>query len=277
LSAVLVAIGLRPGGRGVQDGDLSLVVDQGQVVDILAPAQVAVRVEGTLKNPADDPVTVSAASLGGFAQPLSVTVPAHGSAPVTLTLQVSCDTKTQPPPSMATTLTVSAGGWCDPDRDGARRADRRAVPAGRRVPATGVRLVTRGERLLTSWRRPSAPVSGRAGSRPGGRTGRHRAPTEADVTFIQVIDYHTSKADEMKALGDEWETASADRQTTARVIVVQDREDRTHYQNIVFFDSYETAMANSDLPETNEFAKRMMDLVDGPTTFLNLDVIEDRG
>jgi len=97
------------------------------------------------------------------------------------------------------------------------------------------------------------------------------------VTFIQVIDYHTSHEDEMRALGDEWERASGDRQSTNRVIVVRDRDDQTHYQNIVFFDSYESAMENSNLPETTEFAKRMMELVDGQTIFLNLDVIEDRG
>lgn len=97
------------------------------------------------------------------------------------------------------------------------------------------------------------------------------------MTFIQIIDYHTTHEDEMRALGDEWEKASADRQSTNRVIVVRDREDRTHYQNIVFFDSYESAMENSSLPETDEFAKRMMELVDGETRFLNLDVIDDRG
>ena len=97
------------------------------------------------------------------------------------------------------------------------------------------------------------------------------------MTFIQVIDYHTSHEDEMRALGDEWEKAAGDRQSTNRVIVVRDRDDQTHYQNIVFFESYESAMENSNLPETNEFAKRMMELVSGETRFLNLDVIDDRG
>jgi hypothetical protein len=97
------------------------------------------------------------------------------------------------------------------------------------------------------------------------------------MAFIQIIDYRTSHEDEMRALGDEWERAAADRQSTNRVIVVRDRDDPTHFQNIVFFDSYESAMENSNLPETNEFAKRMMELVSGETRFLNLDVIDDRG
>jgi hypothetical protein len=35
-------------------------------------------------------------------------------------------------------------------------------------------------------------------------------------------------------------------------------------------------MENSNLPVTQEFAKRMMALCDGPPTFYNLDVVEDR-
>jgi hypothetical protein len=37
------------------------------------------------------------------------------------------------------------------------------------------------------------------------------------------------------------------------------------------------AMENSDLPITQEFSAKMMALGDGPPTFHNLDVIEDRG
>jgi hypothetical protein len=44
----------------------------------------------------------------------------------------------------------------------------------------------------------------------------------------------------------------------------------------VFFDSYESAMENSNLPVTQEFAQRMMALSDGPPSFFNLDVVEDR-
>lgn len=44
----------------------------------------------------------------------------------------------------------------------------------------------------------------------------------------------------------------------------------------MFFDSYDDAMANSDMPTTQEFAQKMMGLADGPPTFYNLDVVEDR-
>ena len=45
---------------------------------------------------------------------------------------------------------------------------------------------------------------------------------------------------------------------------------------MVFFDSYESAMENSNLPETTEFAEKQMLLIDGPPTFYDLDVIQER-
>jgi hypothetical protein len=42
---------------------------------------------------------------------------------------------------------------------------------------------------------------------------------------------------------------------------------------IVEFDSYESAMRNSQLPETQEFAGRIAALADSPPAFQNLDVI----
>ena len=45
---------------------------------------------------------------------------------------------------------------------------------------------------------------------------------------------------------------------------------------MVFFDSYESAMANSELPETQASSEVFADLADGPTVFRDLDIIEDR-
>ena len=45
---------------------------------------------------------------------------------------------------------------------------------------------------------------------------------------------------------------------------------------MVFFDSYESAMENSALPETGDFATRMMALCDRPPVFHDLEVIDDR-
>jgi hypothetical protein len=94
--------------------------------------------------------------------------------------------------------------------------------------------------------------------------------------FIQIIEYRTSKADEMEALGQEWEAQASDERTTQRVLVCQDRDDPERFFNVVFFESYEEAMKNSELPATQELSGKMAGLVDGAPTFYNLDVIADR-
>lgn len=94
--------------------------------------------------------------------------------------------------------------------------------------------------------------------------------------FVQIIEYRTSKVDELKRIGEEWEAAAgADRKASRRVLC-RDRDSQDRYFNIVFFDSYEEAMKNSSLPVTQEFSKKMMALADGEPTFYNLDVVEDR-
>ena len=94
--------------------------------------------------------------------------------------------------------------------------------------------------------------------------------------FVQIIDFHSSKADEIRALADEWERATEGRQKTRKRVLCEDREHRGHYLTMVFFDSYEDAMANSALPETDAFSKKMAILTEGAPTFLDLDVVEDR-
>jgi hypothetical protein len=45
---------------------------------------------------------------------------------------------------------------------------------------------------------------------------------------------------------------------------------------MIEFPSYEAAMRNNDLPETQQISEEMMKLADGDATFRNLDVIEQR-
>ncbi|MDR7086090.1 hypothetical protein J2X11_000929 [Aeromicrobium panaciterrae] len=96
------------------------------------------------------------------------------------------------------------------------------------------------------------------------------------MTFIQIIEGHTTRGDEIEAAAAELEAATAGRFTAIRSIRTQDRDDPTKFMTIVFFDSFESAMENSDLPETGEFAAKMAQLVDGPPTFHNLDVVVDK-
>lgn len=94
--------------------------------------------------------------------------------------------------------------------------------------------------------------------------------------FVQIIEYRTSRAEEMQKIGEEWEQAAAADSKARRRILCQDRDEPGRYFNIVLFDSQEEAMANSDLPVTGEFAAKMMALADGAPKFYNLDVVEDR-
>jgi hypothetical protein len=96
------------------------------------------------------------------------------------------------------------------------------------------------------------------------------------MAFIQIIQFRTSKIDEMRAVGDEWEAAIADDRTAGRRVMCRDRDDAGSYCNIVFFDSYEAAMENSKNPVTDEFSAKMAALCDEPPRFYNLDVLEDR-
>ena len=95
------------------------------------------------------------------------------------------------------------------------------------------------------------------------------------MAFVQIIEFETSKFDEMQTMGDDWEAAAGEGRRATRRILCQDRDNPNRYCNIVFFDSYEAAMENSNLPATQEFAQKMMALTDGPATFHNLDVVQD--
>jgi len=93
--------------------------------------------------------------------------------------------------------------------------------------------------------------------------------------FVQIIEYQTSQIDEMRKVGEEWMEAVGDDSRARRRVMCADRDNPGRYVNVVFFDSYEEAMANSEHPVTQEYSQRLMAFADGPPTFYNLDVVED--
>jgi hypothetical protein len=95
------------------------------------------------------------------------------------------------------------------------------------------------------------------------------------VGFVQIINFRTSDIDGVKKSGEEWEAATEGKRTVRRQIVAQDRNDPSRYVIMVFFDSYESAMENSQLPETQASAEKFADLTE-EVSFMDLDVIEDR-
>jgi hypothetical protein len=92
------------------------------------------------------------------------------------------------------------------------------------------------------------------------------------MPFIQLIEYKTSHVAEMDALMDDWLKATAGKRAATRGVQTKDRDADDTYLEIVEFPSYESAMANSSLPETSDIADRRAALCDGPPIFRNLDV-----
>ena len=95
------------------------------------------------------------------------------------------------------------------------------------------------------------------------------------MTFIQVMEYKTTHPEEVNALMDEWIAATEGKRTATHDVHTQDRDNPGRYVDIVEFPSYELAMRNSNLPETQRIAERMRDLCDADVRFLNLDVLRD--
>jgi hypothetical protein len=96
------------------------------------------------------------------------------------------------------------------------------------------------------------------------------------MSFIQVVEARTKSFEELMALENEWEQATEGKRTLRRSIITRDRNDPERYIILAFFDSYESAMLNSNLPETKEFGQKQTTLLDAPLAFTDLDVIDDR-
>ncbi|GAA3126589.1 hypothetical protein JOF29_002620 [Kribbella aluminosa] len=97
--------------------------------------------------------------------------------------------------------------------------------------------------------------------------------------FVQIIEYRTSKADEVTALMEEFRAkreADNDGPAPVRGLTCADRDQAGRYFSIIEFKSYEEAMENSRRPDTTEFSQRMMELCDGPATFYNLDQLAEQ-
>jgi len=96
---------------------------------------------------------------------------------------------------------------------------------------------------------------------------------DAVGSFVQIIEFTTSRVDELRALQDELQSMR-EGGTATRAMLCSDRDRPNTYLNVVEFESYESAMENSNRPETTQFAAKMMELCDGPPVFRNLEVLE---
>ncbi|HLF40990.1 MAG TPA: hypothetical protein VI854_05890 [Acidimicrobiia bacterium] len=92
------------------------------------------------------------------------------------------------------------------------------------------------------------------------------------MPFVQIMEFTTSRIDEIEVLDEEWLEATKGRRTMRRQLLCADRNRPNTYLVIVEFDSYEQAMENSQLPETHDIAGKMAALCDEPPRFIDLDV-----
>lgn len=95
--------------------------------------------------------------------------------------------------------------------------------------------------------------------------------------FIQIIEFTTTRIEEVRKAGEEFRearTAGGEQLPVIRSTVTADRDRPNTYLSIVEFPSYEVAMDNSARPETSSFAARLAELCDGPPRFYNLDVLD---
>ena len=97
------------------------------------------------------------------------------------------------------------------------------------------------------------------------------------MTFIQIIEFCTTREADVDALLDQWLERTQGKRRATRGVQTRDRDRANTYVQIVEFPSYEDAVDNSELSETSDVADRLAELCDGPPTFRNLDVTRDLG
>ncbi|MFJ1973208.1 ester cyclase [Streptomyces sp. NPDC087903] len=95
------------------------------------------------------------------------------------------------------------------------------------------------------------------------------------MTFVQLIDCRTSRFDEMNRLMDTWVEQTKGKRTATHSVIGKDLSDSSHFVEIVEFPSYEEAMRNSNLPETDKIFREMVALCDEMPTFTDLEVVRD--
>lgn len=92
--------------------------------------------------------------------------------------------------------------------------------------------------------------------------------------FSQVISFRTDRIDDIQNLADQWAADTTGRRTVRRSVLYRDRDQGNAYIQVVSFDSYDSAMENSALPETQAMAETMTKLVTG-LEYTNYDQVRE--
>ena len=96
------------------------------------------------------------------------------------------------------------------------------------------------------------------------------------MAFVQLIEFRTSDVEGVRQIDEEWRRATEGKRTVRRELMARDHAYPDRYFAVVFFDSYESAMENSSLPETKAAAEQYMKVTSGQPVFYDLDILEDR-
>jgi quinol monooxygenase YgiN len=96
------------------------------------------------------------------------------------------------------------------------------------------------------------------------------------MRFVQTISYSTKRPEEIAAMADQYDRESQDAPGLLNTRILKDRDRENGYLIVAEFESYELAMENSSRPETDAFARRMGELVDGEIEYRNFDLIDER-
>ena len=94
------------------------------------------------------------------------------------------------------------------------------------------------------------------------------------MPFVQTISFTTTRIEELQQLQEEYEREQAPQAPGyRRAWLLKDRDRENAYMISVEFESYELAMQNSARPETDAWARRLRELVDGEVVYGNYDLI----
>ena len=95
------------------------------------------------------------------------------------------------------------------------------------------------------------------------------------MKFVQIVEFKTTNLDAVLELDAKWTKATEGKRTATSIVKALDRDKPETYLWIIEFPSYEAALRNNELRETQEISQEMRKLSDAEPTFRNLDVMEE--
>ena len=96
---------------------------------------------------------------------------------------------------------------------------------------------------------------------------------EVSGSYLQIIEVHTDRFDDLEDLHDRWLAETVGERTVLQEWVCRDRDRDDTYVVIVEFPSADAAQVNNDLPATGRIAEGMAKLAKGEPVFRNLDLV----